>query len=136
MNITEVYPLGRSYLKGFFNVIEAWREGRDLKGWKLEKVMEEAGKMDAREAPLIEFSKGYSVSTHITVELGLHARALAELIRDPSPLMVPLRPIDAHKIRYVAGDASAEGFFIVTQYPDAEPVRGYGMTPSPQGVQI
>jgi hypothetical protein len=33
--------------------------------------------------------------------------------------MVLLRPIDVHKLRYTVGDASAEGFFIATQYPDA-----------------
>ena len=74
--------------------------------------------MDARGAPLLEFSKGYPVSTHITYELTQHARALDQLFSAPSPLMVPLRPTDAHKVRYVAGDASAEGFFIATQYPD------------------
>ena len=32
--------------------------------------------------------------------------------------MVPLRSTDAHKLRYIVADASAEGFSIVTQYPE------------------
>jgi len=117
VNITEVYPLGRTYLKGFFNAIEAWREGRDLDGWKLSELMDESAGMDARDASLVEFSKGYPVSTHVTNELIDHCRALTELFKNPSPLLVPLRPTEAHKIRYISGDASAEGFFIATQYP-------------------
>ena len=32
--------------------------------------------------------------------------------------MVDLKPSEAHMLRYVIDDASAEGFSIVTQYPD------------------
>ena len=74
--------------------------------------------MTAQDATMSEYSKGYPVSTHITAELILHCRAMAELFSDSSPLMVPLRPTDAHKVRYVAGDVSAEGFFITIQYPN------------------
>ena len=33
VHITEVYSYGRCYLKGFFNAMEAFRDGRDLDGW-------------------------------------------------------------------------------------------------------
>ena len=32
--------------------------------------------------------------------------------------MVPVRPMDTHKLRYCIGDASTEGFAIITQHPD------------------
>ena len=32
VHITEIYPLGRSYLKSFFNAIEAFRFSRDVDG--------------------------------------------------------------------------------------------------------
>ena len=33
LHITEVYAYGRCYLKGFFNDVEAFRDGRDFDGW-------------------------------------------------------------------------------------------------------
>jgi len=77
-----------------------------------------AADLDAREEPEIEFSKGYPISTFITPELIAHCSALEHLLAAEAPLLVPVRPTDAHKLRYVVGDASAEGFFIATQYPD------------------
>ena len=74
--------------------------------------------MDAKELPSKEFSKGYPIATRITMELFEHAGALLRLFEANEPLMVPLRPSEAHKLRYVVGDASAEGFSIATQYPD------------------
>ena len=38
VHITEVYPYGRCYLKGF-SIIEAFRDGRDLDGWRLANAM-------------------------------------------------------------------------------------------------
>jgi hypothetical protein len=32
VHITEIYPLGRSYLKSFFSAIEAFRYNRDVDG--------------------------------------------------------------------------------------------------------
>ena len=48
----------------------------------------------------------------------VHVDALLYLLSAESPLMVTLRPPEACMLRYVVGDASAEGFSIVTQYPD------------------
>lgn len=118
VNITEVYPNGRCYLKGFFNAVEAWRFGRDIDGWRLSEAMLEAALMDGKELPPTDFKKGYPARTRITTELLDHVDALLYLFASESPLMVPLRPSEAHKLRYVVGDASAEGFAIATQYPD------------------
>jgi hypothetical protein len=118
VNITEVYPAGRCFLKGFFNAVEAWWLGRDIDGWKLDDFMIELSQLEATDADDIEYQKGYPVATRITSELLDHSKALLELFASDIPLMVPLRPTDSHKIRYTVGDASAEGFAIVTQYPD------------------
>ena len=80
--------------------------------------MVEAASMDRRELPSLEFKKGYPANTRITSELLSHVEALLYLFSSETPLMVPLRPSEAHKLRYVIGDASAEGFSIATQYPD------------------
>ena len=119
VNITEVYSGGRCFLKGFFNAVEAWRGDRDIDGWRLSDAMTDVGALEWNEAGEIEYSSGYPVSTQITDELIAHANALLELFSSDLPLMVPLRPTDSHKIRYTVGDASAEGFFIGTQYPDS-----------------
>ena len=74
--------------------------------------------MDRRELSPGEFKKGYPAYTRITSELVAHVEALLFLFSAESPLMVPLRPAEAHMLRYIVGDASAEGFSIVTQYPD------------------
>ena len=118
VNITDVYYNGRCYLKGFFNAIEAWRGDRDLDGWRLDEAMTNVAQMEGRDASPTEFKKGYPVQTRVTSELRLHAQALLTLFVSDSPLMVPIRPTDSHKLRYIVGDASAEGFSIVTQYPN------------------
>ena len=41
--------------------------------------------------------------------------------------MVPLRPTDSHKLRYCVGDASAEGFAIVTQHLDLSTETRHGL---------
>jgi len=118
VNVTEVYTNGRCYLKGFFNAIEAWRDNRDIDGWRLVDEMNAVGALDSKEAPVLEFRKGYPAVTRVTDELTAHANALLRLFSSPSPLMVPLRSAEAHMFRYVVGDASAEGFSIATQHPD------------------
>eukprot|EP00804_Cyclotella_cryptica_P005635 CCRYP_000019-RA/>CCRYP_000019-RA protein AED:0.47 eAED:0.47 QI:0/-1/0/1/-1/1/1/0/86 len=35
INVTKVYQDAHSYLKGFFNAIEAFRANRDLNDWRL-----------------------------------------------------------------------------------------------------
>ncbi len=35
VNVTEVHPEGRCFLKGFFNAIEEFRFNRDVDGWRL-----------------------------------------------------------------------------------------------------
>ena len=51
VNITEVYPTGHCYLKGFFNAVEAWRGDRDLEGWRLTDSMFEVGSLRAGDSP-------------------------------------------------------------------------------------
>ena len=118
VNITEVYSNGHCFLKGFSNTIEAWRGDRDIDGWRLSEAMSAVAMMEGEDAPTMEFKKGYPVKTRITSQLVDHANALLRLFSSDLPLMVPLRPTDAHKLQYTVGDASAEGFSIVTQYPD------------------
>ena len=45
-------------------------------------------------------------------------RGLRRLFHTREPLAVPVRPSDRGKLRYHAGDASAEGFAAGTQYPN------------------
>ena len=118
VNITEVHTSGRSYLKGFFNAVEGWRSNRDIDGWRLADSMFEVGTLEGSDANHQEYEKGYPISTRITSELIAHTEALLRLFSSDVPLMVPLQPTDCHKLRYTVGDASAEGFSIVTQYPD------------------
>ena len=42
VNATQVYSDARSYLKGIFNAIEAFRWGRDMDGWQLQSSMDQA----------------------------------------------------------------------------------------------
>ena len=107
VNITEVYPTGRCYLKGFFNALEAWRGDRDLEGWRLTDYMFEVGSLEAGDSPDGEWRAGYLLNTRITDELIAHAKALLALFISETPLMVPLRPTDSHKLRYCIDDASA-----------------------------
>ena len=54
----------------------------------------------------------------ITDELLVHVRGLLKLFHIEEPLAVQVRPSDRGKLRYHAGNASAEGFAAGTQYPD------------------
>ena len=42
VNVIQVYSDARSYLKGIFNAIEAFRWGRDMDGWRLQYSMDQA----------------------------------------------------------------------------------------------
>jgi len=114
VNVTEVYPWGRCYLKSFFNILEAWRWGRDVDGWHLTDVMSEVVKLDREDEPAVKSEKGDPITTRITGELIEHVNGLLQLFKSELPLMVPLRSTDAHKLRYIVADVSAEGFSIVT----------------------
>jgi len=50
VHVTEVYTYARSYLKGFFNAIEAFHWDRDLDGWRLREATEEAAQSEIMEA--------------------------------------------------------------------------------------
>ena len=116
--MTEIYRTGRSFLKGMFNAIEAFRSNRDLDGWRLDEVMDSAKNLEVRDATRLEASEDYPLETQITEELVVHVQALQTLFEPEEPLMVPIRPTSSHKLRYLLGDASAEGFAIATQYPN------------------
>jgi len=79
--------------------------------------MQEVAKLEHEQASMLEFKKGYPLTTMVTSELIAHVLALLRLFAPDDPLLVPLRPTDAYKLRYIGGDASAEGFYIITQYP-------------------
>ena len=66
----------------------------------------------------LQVQEGYPFLTRITDELIMHTKALLELFASDIPLTLPLRPTYAHKLRYFAADASAEGLGSVIQYPD------------------
>jgi hypothetical protein len=147
VNVTEVYLDARPYLKGFFNAIEAFRIDRDRNGWRirakaeldltqsgiqydcgLTPIQEEAA-MNSAEALEINDSStaaamvGYPLLTAITPELIDHCEALIQLFEGDTPREVFIRPASATQYRYYIGDASAEGFGGVTQFPDGT-IRG------------
>jgi hypothetical protein len=146
VNVTEVYKDARSYLKGFFNAIEAFRLDRDSNGWRLQKeslgpladledpdgisplqldeAMRSAERLEIEDAPTSRTAEeGYPPFTRVTKELVMHCEALAELFASDTPRTVYIRPSSANKFRYYVGDASAEGFGGATQFPDGT-IRG------------
>jgi hypothetical protein len=62
--------------------------------------------------------EGYPAKTKVTTELKMHVLALMKLFSGDTPRVVPIRPEHKDDIRYFIGDASAEGFGAITQYPD------------------
>ena len=118
VNVTEVYSDCRSYLKGIFNALESWRWDRDLDGWRLQQVMEEAAELESNDASRAVAGSDYPLETKVTGEMLMHVEALRVLFSEAVPVAIPIRPTDVEKVRYVIGDASAEGFGAGTQYPD------------------
>jgi hypothetical protein len=55
------------------------------------------------------------------------AESLLELFAEEEPLVLPIRPTGANKLRYFAADASAEGFGSAMQYPDGSTSRRNGL---------
>ncbi len=74
--------------------------------------MVENGAMEARDAPKMEFEKGYPVFKFITKELILHCQALGKLFWAISPIIMPILPTDTHKICYVVRDVLHSGGFL------------------------
>ena len=120
VHLSEVYPDTRCFLKGFFNAMEAFREGRDLDGWRLDAVMHAAKQLEIEDAGTAAAAEGYPALTRVTNELSMHVNALLKLYPTETPETVPIRPTDKHKLRYAVADASAEGFGAGTQYPGGE----------------
>ncbi len=127
VNVTDVYPEGRCYLKGFFNALEAFRAGRDPDGWRLAESWDEARELDSRGVADAMVGQDYPLVTRITSELRAHVDALLSLFASEAPLALPLRPTDKGKLRYVGGDASAEGFSWATQYPSGRLETRHGL---------
>ena len=98
--------------------MEAFRDGRDLDGWRLANAVTRVQLLEINHSSDIQVREGYPFLTRITDEVIMHTKALLQLFASDTPLVLPLRPTDAHKLRYFAADASAEGFGSVTQYPD------------------
>ena len=117
IHLTEVYTEGRCFLKGFYNAMEAFRDNRDLEGWRLAEAMDETRKLEELDAPRDVAGAGYPVSTPVTYELISHVHALSQLFTGEVPREVLIRPTDKSKIRYMVADASAEGFAAGVQYP-------------------
>ena len=117
IHLTELYTEGRCFLKGFFNALEAFRSDRDLDGWRLEKVMQEAEALEANDATRAEAASDYPLLTRVTYQLVLHVHAMRKLFGDEEPRVSLVRPMEKHQLRYACGDASAEGFAQAVQYP-------------------
>ena len=121
VHVTEIYSEGRCFLKGFFNALEAFRFGRDDDGWRLADASDLSGAMDAaanletQDAGQESAHAGYPLETRVTNQLVMHAEALLTLFSSETPMVIPIRPTGRGKVRYICGDASAEGFGVVTQ---------------------
>ena len=124
VNIVQVYPDAKCYLKGIFNALEAFWGDRDSEGWRFNLSQDSVELLEysletKQESPL-EAQGDYPLLTAVNPELMLHAKALALqiLFSGDQPLMVPIRPTDKHKLRFFVGDASREGFGGATQLSD------------------
>ena len=124
VNVVQVYPDAKCYLKGIFNALEAFWGDRDSEGWRFNLSQDSVELLEysletKQESPL-EAQGDYPLLTAVNPELMLHAEALALqiLFSGDQPLMVPIRPTDKHKLRFFVGDASREGFGGATQLSD------------------
>ena len=120
IHLTEVYTEGRCFIKGFFNAMEAFRSNRDLDGWRLAAVMDEALQLELTDASRAQAAGDYPVLTRVTYQMVLHTQALRKLFAGEEPRVVLIRPMEKHHLRYACGDASAEGFAQAVQYPNLE----------------
>ncbi len=123
VNVVQVYPDAKCYLKGIFNALEAFGGDRDSEGWRINlsqdsvKLLEYSLENKQESSPL-EAQGDYPLLTAVNPELMLHTKALQILFSGDQPLMVPIRPTDKHKLRFFVGDASQEGFGGATQLLD------------------
>ena len=67
VHVTDLYPEGRCFLKGFFNALEAFRFGRDDDGWRVADANDLSDEM--AEAAGLEAND----STLMVAQLGSHA---------------------------------------------------------------
>ena len=110
INVTEIYPEGRPYLKGAFNALEAWRGWHDVDGWRLQRAEDALRDLTTRGASQAKCQADYHEHVRITDELLVHVRGLLKLFHTEEPLTVPVCPMDKGKLRYHVGDALAKWF--------------------------
>ena len=92
IHLTELYPEGRCFLKGFFNAIEAFRSDRDLDGWKLDTSMDDAHKLELFDANRGEAAGDSPLLTRVTYQLILHVQAMRKLFNSQEPRVSLVRP--------------------------------------------
>ena len=127
VNVTEICEDCRCYLKGFFNALEAFRADRDLDGWALSDAMAAAARLELEDLGTVDALADYPRHTTITPELRRHVSALLGMFPTDVPAVLPIQPTDKGKVRYVIGDASAEGLGAAIQYPDGALVGRHGL---------
>ena len=99
IHITEVYPYEWCYLKGLFNAVESFRDGRDVDGWHLARSMDLAKLLEMESKKAIRaHPKEYPYNTCIMDELKSHVKALLLLFSPFNPLALSLRPSSTHKL--------------------------------------
>ena len=76
VNVIEIYPEGRPYLKGAFNALEAWRGWRDVDGWRLQKMVDTLKDLSSQGASNEEYQATYPEHIRITDELLAHVNGL------------------------------------------------------------
>ncbi len=77
VHVTEVYMYVRSFLKGFFNVLEVFCHGSNLEDWHIDGVIQEASELKDDDATQAQAQVDYPIVTQITLELIIHAATLA-----------------------------------------------------------
>jgi len=115
MSQTEVYDNLRPYYRSFFNALEAWRENRDLEGWRLAWAEEDAMLMAERSAGDYVVLGDSPREVRITSSLLRDAKVLRGFYDQTHPVIRLVRPRHRGDLTYIAGDASGDGFGAGTQ---------------------
>lgn len=105
----------RSYLRSFFNALEAWQPDQDEDGWRIPAAEDRAAFYDHVGAEVDVVLEDCPETVAITEDLIKDIDTLLAFWKSTTPAVCPVQPKSQDHVAYICGDAAGYAFGAGTQ---------------------